>query len=180
MELEKYGLKIRFRNRGRLLKHRAGGVATIYKNDIESQLVFLDSNTPDTQWFLYKASNGEEILMGNIYVPPKGSKYLKDNIFDLIECDLIQYSVKYDVSETLIAGDFNAKTRNEPDFVTLDDTLIDQLGIGYDVESEMNMVENRQDTGVQQIRKNRDGSALNEAGRKLIKMCKNHNVLILN
>ena len=58
------------------------------------------------------------------------------------------------VSETLIAGDLNATTRHELDFVTLEDTLIDRLGIDYDVESEMKMVENMLDNGVQQIRKN--------------------------
>ena len=61
-----------------------------------------------------------------MYVPTKGPKIplsifdnLKDNIIDLIECYMLQFHVKYDPSETLLAGDFDVKTRTESDFINI-------------------------------------------------------------
>ena len=105
----------------------------------------------------------KDLYIGFVYIPPEGSPYSDIEHFQEITNDIEVYISKGDV---ITSGDFNARTSNVDDYVTVDS--------GFDflndfIESDPNRM----------IRQNPDG-CLNNFGRRLIDLCKTTRLQIMN
>ena len=96
------------------------------------------------------------------YIPPETSPYFDDNIFDCLRDDIIKYSGSG--NSLTLCGDFNARTSNNQDFITVTDkhNTSDNLTIQIDIQ-----------------RKSFDPE-INSNGQKLIQLCKDNNLRIAN
>ena len=178
--LKEFGLAIHMKHRYQLARTRSGGVAVIYNEKYVDHIRFIDTNTPDCLWFKIVLSNGQTLLCCNVYVPPKGSRFFKNDIFEKIECDLIQFKIDLSPDEILIAGDFNARTNDVTDYVILDKFVAQENGFGDEILDELD-IENKLDIlNIPLKRLNRDKSQTNFAGKELINLCKDHGLLISN
>ena len=93
------------------------------RNYIRTGIQFLNHNTNDFNWFkLCKDffNNTHGIFLCFSYAPPKNSTYSKMidyNILELVEKDIPKYSHQ---GKIIIAGDLNARTANENDYIVHD------------------------------------------------------------
>ncbi len=113
----------------------------------------------------YLASeSGKHIYICGIYIPPKDSDYALKNPYEDLEKDIGDLS---ETGSTILMGDYNARTGNLADY------LLDYSG---DKKIDVDFVVNSYEP------KNRINSdfCTNSYGRKLIDVCKNTNISMLN
>ena len=64
---------------------------------------------------------GFNFICGFVYMSPEGSSILsEENMFYVIEHELANMKIKYPHHKFLIGRDFNAYTKQEPDFIQFD------------------------------------------------------------
>ena len=98
--------------------------------------------------------------------------------FDIFSQDILLLKSKYDCAICL-CGDLNARTGCLTDFVTIDDVIVDFVGdntFENDIFMSKPMLES---FGIETKRFNCD-KIINNNGYKLIDMCKNHDLHIIN
>ena len=88
-----------------------------------------------------------------IYIPPESSPYFDDIIFDNVRDDINNFSCQG--NPIMICGDFNAKTSNVNDFISI---------------SDKHCPDNFITTQINTSRRNIDPE-LNSHGQKLIQLC---------
>ena len=69
----------------------------------------------------------KDLKCGHVYLPPQGSKYASDDPFQEIQEELFRFC--NDAKNTLIFGDFNARTGVIHDYVRVDECLSDLYGL---------------------------------------------------
>lgn len=156
-------------NRSSFSKTRSGGLIFLVKAWLRGKVNFL-SGTDNAQWLLFEHGAllvDHSVLLGNIYVPPESSKYANVSIFDDLENFLLDYSNRQNYS-VLLLGDFNSHT-----------------GTLYDVVDRHNTVGIDNDAMHLQLyaipaRSSKDNHAPDNFGRRLIELCKNQDLFILN
>jgi len=93
------------------------------KNTVRPGVKFLEHASNDYIWIqLSKSFFGlnSDIYICFIYDPPEGTSFTKKlnyNILELVENDVIKYSEK---GHIILAGDLNARTSNDLDFINMD------------------------------------------------------------
>ena len=149
-----------------------GGPLLLIKRGIRKGIKILDSVNGDIIWIkLQKDFFGLEndLFVCFVYASPLNSCYTKNldyDIFDLVEGGISKYNKEGDV---ILAGDLNAKTNTENDFVSDiqdDHSPINNINIySYDLPME---------------RENVDKHPVDAQGHKFLQLCKNSNLRILN
>lgn len=160
-------------NRKTLSTFRSGGTALCVKHNIRHLVTPLYQDDY-SQWFHIKQGlfiNTDCILV-NAYVPPETSRYSNSEIFDNFEQELISRSRMR--TPFLFVGDFNAYTSNisEIDSFDVDDDDTTRLNIDE--------IENRVALEGLPKRATKDRHNPNNFGRRLLLMCKNFNLVIVN
>ena len=69
-----------------------------------------------------------------MYIPPHGSKYSDINSFDEIETELVDLN-QNNIYDVCLLGDFNSRTKNENDFISLECDLIDDTRLSDEFAS---------------------------------------------
>lgn len=175
-----YGYEIFFNHRKKLSKSRSGGVAMVMKKNIFDKCVILQSSITDVLWVLLKLDTNMTILIGNIYVPPMGSRFFNHNVFESIELEIISFQIDYGIDYVCLNGDFNARTNLEKDFVNLNHNIAIHNEMGMEIVDDLNMEEHFDCLNLHMDRNNSDNSKTNFSGRELISLCKNQSLLIAN
>lgn len=102
---------------------RFGGLSIYIRENIRKGVKFINNKTKDFIWLkLDKSFFGlvDDLYICFVYYPPEYSTYLNKlsyDILELIENDIITYS---QVGKILLAGDFNARTAQDLDFINMD------------------------------------------------------------
>ena len=113
--------------------------------------------------------SGIPIICGFTYLSPENSSvHAEEDLFSIIEEDITLHKSNYPLHSIVVAGDFNAYTQMESDFIQYDETfsLLDDLGYVEDAEPPP--------------RHNQDPHEPNQYGRSLLDMCKNCGLRIVN
>ena len=111
-------------------------VALIYNNNPETYLNFHETDSSYVYWVQISKSlmgTDHDTQLGCLYIPPENMKYSRIESFDEIENELFVLLQKGNYNCALIR-DFNSKTGKLPDYITLDDTLIDIFNLDEDDE----------------------------------------------
>ena len=174
------GFHVFVKHRKKLQKNRSGGVITIVKKSLCAHAKLVETDTADVLWVELKLYNKCNVLLGNCYIPPESSRFFRKEVFDDIQMDIVSLSIKYAVHNVVLSGDFNARTKCELDFVSLDRHVSNVLDIDADMYDEMNMDDNFDVLGMQRCRKNLDKADVNGPGKNLLELCKNQHLLICN
>ena len=158
-------------NRPRSLNapHAFGGLAVGVKVDIVKGVKFLASKHSEFLWFkLCKTFFGlkTDLYICSLYISPASSGYSqrRDDIFSLIENDIVKYS---SLGDCLIMGDFNARTNIQPDYIENDSS--DYLCVPSSYVSDVPMARN-----------NIDVKEPDAHGKQLLDLCKGSGLRILN
>jgi len=158
-----------------ICKNKSGGVGLFVRSHLSDNIAVLEMSNENCLWYKFKSSDS---IFATIYIPPEGSLYGSIDIFEKIENDINNIMSVYDNSSFILFGDFNAKTGKLSDLLIYDPFIVDNTGI--DDRLDDLPVQQLLNLGIPVDRYTEDGSAVNNYGRRLIEMCKNTNLCIVN
>jgi hypothetical protein len=175
MEIDGYTIYMKNRQKAR---RSSGGVAIIVKNELCKHIKIIDTNSEFTLWFkISKNVTGYELLCCNIYIPPENSNYSNINMFDTLEEEFVSL---HNDEIACFFGDFNARTKDLNDLVSLDSKVLDSLDVVdeyiKDKIDEENILE---DMGFQLNRVSQDLKS-NNYGLRLLDLCRNLGLCLFN
>lgn len=144
----------------------SGGITLYVNKKIGENTVEVKNKMKEVLWV--KINNkGEKIIIGSAYRNPDYSKYENTSFFEKLEEEIQEIKKEYGNYKMMLVGDFNAR-------VGLLDDLQRFEHPGDTWEEEQIKVEGRI-----KDRENED-KTINAAGRKLIGLCKNIGMILLN
>ena len=163
-----YYQNIRQKSKG--AKKHSGGLAFLIKKSIKPGICLLPVSNSEFMWMKLSKQYFNfvrDLYISVVYVCPKNSSFAKksDDIFELLENDICKFSKDGDI---LLTGDFNARTNTTPDYCTNDD-----IGEFIDLP-----VDYQQDVPL--IRFNSDNNPVDFNGDKLLNLCKNTGLRLIN
>ena len=146
---------------------------SVYLNILIQFIKIINSTESDNIFCLLVGTDEDhpEFILCCTYIPPIGSPYHNEFIFDYISLDLLNLQAKYDVPFIML-GDFNSRTATLSDFVEFDRDVLDATGLlddSSDCLFNLNI----------STRCNAD-KVVNTNGRGLLEFCKSFNLRIVN
>jgi len=156
-------------------KRKSGGVGILVKDDIFEKVEILDNCSENHLWFKFKSNN---CIFGVIYIPPECSNYSSTCLFDELESNIMDFSVKFDNCNFCIFGDFNAKTRTVPEFTDTDKYVAD---VNFDIATNQLFSANDLSVlGFPTSRVSSDKHNVDNYGFRLLDLCKFASLCIVN
>ena len=148
------------------------GLGILIRKDIRKGIIFLEDENSEYQWLKldkFFLQLKKDIYLCTLYLVPQSSPYLTKmeiHVLETIERDIIEkYNEKGD---TILMGDFNARTGSEEDLIISDDI------------SHVPLSDNQYviDTAVGKISSH--DSHIDTRGKELLDMCISNQLRILN
>lgn len=173
--IEVPGYKFMMKNRKQNSRVKSGGIAFGFKTELEKYVLPIETPSKLVYWVkiskqLFNIS--EDIIIGNIYVPPENSIYRVEDAISELERELLNFSVNH--KYILLNGDFNSRTGADKDFVELDENEncpVDLPHLDYaSTLTQFDML----------YKRNSNDISKNNYGNKLLDLCRNNNLFILN
>ena len=168
------------KNRSVNYKRKSGGIGLYVKDSLAP---FIDVVPNSSEYVLWVSIDKtflqlEQILiLGTLYVPPDNSRFFTDHQFTLLENEIFEKCSenKY----VYLAGDKNCRVGSMRDFVFADIYINETFDIDQDLQSELHRYTVLEDFSFNLNRKSKDNRT-NTNGFKLLDICKNNNLFILN
>jgi hypothetical protein len=143
----------------------SGGITLLVKTKFEKYVTIV-KNSKNFLWCNVSKDilkTDLDLFLCGVYIPPEKSAYFDYEIFDELENDIVvSFASK---GNTMILGDFNARTCKLEDFVSKE-------GNNFINDTSENCLQPK-------IRQSFDNN-INNHGKKLINLCKNTDLRILN
>ena len=175
------GYKIFYHHRSHC-KEKSGGIAILVKDKFSNCVTPLKSNdNENVLWCVIdQALTGQSFIIGAVYIPPENSNYVTGDEIGAIENEILDLTSDLGVP-ILLVGDMNARTGSLSDYVIIEKCILEKTGfICENATSELLCDEDTLiKSNVTPHRVNMDKKSDNR-GRKLIEMCKNTGLLIVN
>ena len=159
---------------------RSGGIAVFYKEKFEDKIKILSTESDYILWLRIDHSIldiPEDLLLGILYIPPTQSRFLNEDEYLSLENEITLMCSKS--SYICLAGDMNARTAQLCDFITADRTISDIMQFDQETLEFFNISEMLDKLNINKQRASQDNLS-NTNGNKLIDMCINNNLFILN
>ena len=174
------GYEIICKNRKKMSRYRSGGIAVLVNSKFSPFIKFHENKSSLVQWFTIskRLTNLEsDILCGNIYIPPCGSKYAHEDPYLEIQTEFNHYCTGS--NDVIMFGDYNSRTANLPDFLAAD-KFTSHLQNGDSLYNEsMEVLECLNSCNFPLERKSADTSS-NIYGKQLIEFCQGNDLIIVN
>ena len=116
-------------------------------------------------------------MLGAIYVPPENSRFFTTDEFDIFENSITEmcHNHKY----VMLAGDFNSRTGHLSDFSRSDHFLLNHFNIELEDQSALDQHSILENLSIP-LELSSEDSITNALGSRLIDICRNNNLFILN
>lgn len=151
----------------------SGGIKVFIRNQIAKYFKRISSDFSHGIVFdVDKLLFGVNVIFIVIYLPPEGSTVYdcdETNGVNLLEDEITILQSKFPNHEIIISGDFNARTKNENDFISNDSTTYLPLNSNY-VMSSFNAPRESKDLH----------GDVNNHGYSLLQFCQTHDIHIVN
>ncbi|XP_044741098.1 uncharacterized protein LOC123302291 [Chrysoperla carnea] len=143
---------------------KSGGIVIYYREEIKNKTKLLKNNTKESIWISTKIRK-KKFIICDIYNPPKYSKYANEEFFNCLQNEIKNMEYKYLNAELIIVGDMNGRIGEiqERD---------------HENEAKYSNVVNNFNINLEN-RRNKD-KEINEYGEKIIQVCKDLDMVILN
>ena len=174
------GFKPFFHHRKNFVRKSGGIVTFITESIAQHAKVLSPSENEFVQWIKIDENVlGYGLIIAATYIPPPDSPYSTGHEHDQIMQDLIDIQSNYNDYKVCIIGDMNSRTANQPDFVEVDEHLLEATGLTECLSDLFVNEHNLEKLDIPKVRYNED-KTLDNNGRKLIEFCKNTGMLIVN
>ena len=146
----------------------SGGISIYYKNSLKDKIKVVEKHQIGILWLKISKdifSFNQDVYICVSYIPPAGSKVIRNDdidLFEQLEIDIIKYK---NLGVVYLTGDLNSRTSNEPDFFTYDRYLDDEDIFAIDSHIH--------------TRVNKD-HVLDTHGRRLLLLCQTSDLIITN
>lgn len=178
ISLPNYNLITKHRKQRYLRK--SGGIGVFVKDNIIKYVDYINTDSEYILWIRiskqYTKLEGD-LYIGTIYVPPTQSRFYNDDDFSLLEDEITNMCSKHDF--VFITGDANARTSELVDYTKSDNFLSDHFNFDEETLLFYDCINSIQSDNCNINRKSKDPKT-NNTGYKLIDICKNNNLFILN
>ena len=163
--------------------HRYGGIygiCVLVKEQLAPFVKVLnDCASECVLWMkIDKLVYGTEVIIGATYIPHEGSPYYDESVFDTLLNDIVDLNAVHDCPISLV-GDFNSRTGELTDFITMDNSIAEQTGVDFGENDIFNSYQFLRDVGQPTERVNLD-KTVNSNGKKLIEFCKATDLKLVN
>jgi hypothetical protein len=173
IDIEGYELYTKNRT---VFKNSSGGVAILVRSSLSKYVKIISNDNLTCKNALWCVIDeqllGYKLICGCVYIPPEGSAYAQNNMFDDLQSDIV-YATNFGEFPVCLMGDFNARTKNLNECVTTDDMNDEVCNLLC-----TDLVNNGKQT-IPARRNNKDGN-INNYGRKLIELCQGVDIYIIN
>ena len=159
---------------------RSGGIAVFYKDKFQDNIKVIPTESDYILWLRidHKILDiQEDLLLGVLYIPPSQSRFLNEDEYLSLENEITLMCSKS--SYVCLTGDMNARTAQLCDFITADRTISDILQFDQETLEFFNSSEMLDKLNINKQRASQDNLS-NTNGNKLINICINNNLFILN
>lgn len=116
-------------------------------------------------------------MLGSIYLPPENSKFYNADDYDLFANEIISKS--NDHKYVFLAGDTNSRIGSLKDYIRTDPHLNELFDLDPELQSQFDKCQILENLDISLVRNSLD-KRTNSHGLKLIDICKNNNLFILN
>ena len=143
---------------------QSGGISLMFKSKFMNH-VSIVKNTKNFLWSKISKEilkNDTDLYICGTYIPPEKSNYFDEEIFEEFENDIIRFSSRGNV---ITLGDFNARTNKLDDFVSSEGS---------------ELIHDTSENSLYPTERQNFDSVINNHGKKLIEICKNCDLRILN
>ena len=159
---------------------KSGGIGIYIKNEIFEYVSSIETLSDYSIWIRISkvfTKLDQDIIIGVCYVPPQSSKYYNEDDFALLEQEIMSFCSESEY--VFLTGDFNAQTANMRDF-TCSDALFDKyLDLDQDTVDYFDQEAFLLNNNISIDRVSKD-TKTNNTDYKIVDICKNNNLLILN
>lgn len=185
-KLDKYDIisieNYTFINKPRKQKYlrKSGGIGAFIKEELEQFVTVLETQSEYVLWLkiskvLLRADS--DLVIGITYVPPMHSRFFNNDEFEFFETEISQKCTEFE--NVILTGDFNAQTSNLPDYTEWDSSLDNQFDLDIETQQYINQKVQMETLNIPLHRNARDNKR-NNHGYRLVNICKNNNIIILN
>ena len=150
--------------------HPRGGIAFLIKNHIFNDVMPIPKTNHIALSLKIKSKilkTMDDITLCAVYVPPTGSHYSREDDFETLE--KMVNDLKQGNQKIILTGDFNAKTKNLPDYLILNE---------HDDFHKLDGIFNEKIIKTQRC--SQDEHDADSFGHKLLNLCKTLNIQIIN
>ena len=163
-----------------MYKRKSGGIGMYVRSTIAKHFEVIQNESEYILWISISkqfTDYDENIVLGIMYIPPENSRFLNEEHFTKLDNEIANkcYSNKY----VYLVGDANCRVGSMRDFVMSDPHLNDTFNIDFDLQASLDKYKILENLSITLQRKSQD-SKLNTNGYKLLDICKNNNLFILN
>lgn len=159
---------------------KSGGIGVFYSETLSTKIKAIETESDYILWLRLDRSlfdKNEDLILGILYVPPTQSRFLNDNEYFNLETEITSMCGRS--SYICLTGDMNARTASLCDFITTDSFIADLMDFDEDTLSFYNQAEQLNSLNINKNRVSCDKKT-NNNGYKLIEICINNNLFILN
>ena len=160
----------------RKAKRDSGGIVIYYKHFLHNKIELIKLNTKGILWLKIKGQSvgvENDLYFCTCYVPPEESSVYKNirsslyefDFFDQLNNDILHYS---NLGDVYLMGDLNSRTGDRPDYIE-NIELNRYIDMPFDNQESLNLIERKS------VDKN-----VNVFGNKLLTLCKEQNLSIVN
>ena len=159
---------------------KSGGLGAFIKQELFQHVEIIESETDLIFWIKISGHgihSNTDVMLGNVYVPPMSSRFYKIDEHELFKNEITDMCSKFEL--LYLFGDFNAQTGGLIDYTDCDEFLANMFDLDQETISFLDQKSRMEQNGIQLIRNSKDKKT-NNHGYKLIELCKNNSVFIVN
>ena len=159
---------------------RSGGIGVYIKSELASSITQTESNSDYVMWLKVEKSflnTAQDVIIGVCYIPPQSSRFFNNDDLSTLEEEIMSVCTNYDL--VYLMGDLNAQTAELSDYTVYDDTLDKYFDLDSDTIEYFDQESFFKDNGININRTSKD-TKKNNTGYRIIDVCKNNNIFILN
>jgi len=159
---------------------KSGGLGAFVSAKLVNYTETINSDSDYIFWLKFKKGSilkDHDVILGVIYIPPDSSRFFNNDELLLFEHEINDFNNKYD--HILLSGDTNGYTSNLCDFVQVDDFIADLFTFDQQTIDHFDQSFVLSHPLFNVNRTSMDNK-VNTVGRKLIEICQNNNMFIVN
>ena len=159
---------------------RSGGITAYVKDNLAKYVTELKSESDYILWLSLdkKLSRCEEnYILGVVYIPPESSNFYNDDETMQLESEISTFCAKY--SHVILTGDFNSRTSSQPDYIETDEFFSELFDFDAETAEFFSHINKLECLNILKDRRSQD-SHVNNHGHRLLDLCRNNNLFILN
>ena len=163
--------------------HRYGGahgICVLIRDKFANYFKVIDNlSSLSTLWLSFSGNAFSlPFILGVTYLPGEGSTHYDEDMFDNLLEDLVTLKEQYD-TPICIVGDFNSRTGNLDDFVTIEDHVLRTINLD-NIEEDIFSSKNDLESKCFEINRFNKDNICNNNGKQLIEVCRAADIKMVN